>query len=86
MVDDAIAGKAAKKKEEERQRLMQSLFAGLTTIKKKDEEGNGKYIYRVFTYCFLAIDPKFVICPLFKAGLCSKGRKCKNSHDLTVEQ
>jgi len=52
---------------------MQSLFAGLTSIKKKDEEGN-------------AIDPKFVICPLFKAGLCSKGRKCKNSHDLTVEQ
>lgn len=52
---------------------MQSLFAGLRTVQKMDEEGN-------------AIDPKFLLCPLFKAGMCSKGRKCKNSHDMTVEQ
>ena len=34
----------------------------------------------------LAIDPKTVLCPMFKAGMCSKGRKCKNSHDVSVEQ
>ena len=74
------------KKEEERKKLMQSLFAGLKTVQKKDEEGNGKFILRLISSCVLAIDPKFILCPMFKAGLCSRGKKCKNSHDLTVEQ
>lgn len=30
-------------------------------------------------------DPKSVVCAFFKQGLCTKGDRCKFSHDLTVE-
>lgn len=30
------------------------------------------------------VDPKTVLCALFKAGQCTKGAKCKFSHDLDV--
>ncbi|XP_076751799.1 zinc finger CCCH domain-containing protein 15 homolog [Xylocopa sonorina] len=32
------------------------------------------------------IDPKSVVCVLFKQGQCTKGEKCKFSHDLTIER
>lgn len=32
------------------------------------------------------IDPKSVVCTLFKQGQCTKGDKCKFSHDLTIER
>ena len=72
-IDKKLADKAAKKKEEERKLLMASLFAGVTSIKKTNEEGE-------------AVDPKTILCPMFKAGVCAKGRKCKNSHDMNLEQ
>lgn len=31
-------------------------------------------------------DPKSVLCMYFKQGACSKGAKCKFSHDLAVER
>lgn len=31
-------------------------------------------------------DPKSVVCAFFKAGQCTKGDKCKFSHDLAVER
>lgn len=31
-------------------------------------------------------DPKSVICAFFKAGQCTKGDKCKFSHDLSIER
>lgn len=31
-------------------------------------------------------DPKSVVCAFFKAGQCTKGDRCKFSHDLTVER
>lgn len=31
-------------------------------------------------------DPKSVVCSFFKAGSCTKGDRCKFSHDLTVER
>lgn len=32
------------------------------------------------------VDPKSVLCVFFKQGLCTKGKKCKFSHDLAVQQ
>lgn len=31
-------------------------------------------------------DPKSVVCAFFKQGSCTKGDKCKFSHDLSIEQ
>lgn len=31
-------------------------------------------------------DPKSVVCSFFKLGQCTKGDKCKFSHDLTIER
>lgn len=30
------------------------------------------------------VDPKGIVCEFFKAGTCTKGAKCKFSHDLNV--
>lgn len=35
---------------------------------------------------FLGADPKSVLCSFFKFGQCTKGTKCKFSHDLTIER
>jgi hypothetical protein len=32
------------------------------------------------------VDPKSVVCEYFRQGRCSKGHKCKYSHDLNVER
>jgi hypothetical protein len=32
------------------------------------------------------VDPKSVVCQFFKAGTCTKGNRCKFSHDLTKER
>jgi len=32
------------------------------------------------------VDPKTVLCIFYKQGNCEKGRKCKFSHDLSVER
>lgn len=31
------------------------------------------------------VDYKNTLCGYFKAGVCEKGKKCKYSHDLTLE-
>ena len=31
------------------------------------------------------MDPKTILCPYFKQGLCQKGKKCKYSHDMKIE-
>lgn len=32
------------------------------------------------------VDPKTVVCIFYKQGNCEKGKKCKFSHDLSVER
>lgn len=72
-VQKKLDEKAAKKKEEDRKFLMASLFAGVVAVRNTNEEG-------------VAVDPKTILCPMFKAGVCAKGKKCKNSHDMSMEQ
>lgn len=31
-------------------------------------------------------DPKSVLCVFFKQGMCTKGDKCKFSHDMSLER
>lgn len=40
---------------------------------------------RILNYV-LGTDPKSVLCAFFKQGQCTKGDKCKFSHDLTIER
>lgn len=37
------------------------------------------------TYLKLVLDNKLQLCAYFKAGVCEKGKKCKYSHDLSLE-
>ena len=36
--------------------------------------------------CHAGVDPKSVVCEYFRHGQCTKGFKCKFSHDLAVER
>lgn len=35
---------------------------------------------------FIGTDPKSVVCAFFKQGQCTKGDRCKFSHDLSIER
>jgi len=57
--------------------------------KKEDDELDLSKIFKpVQTMPKIAddVDPKSVLCVFFKQGLCTKGKKCKFSHDLSVQQ
>ena len=62
--------KQKKKLEEEQQRELASLFA--VAIKQPKLQPG--------------VDPKSVVCEFYRAGQCTKGFKCKYSHDLAVER
>lgn len=62
--------------------------------KKKDEKEKKLKEQRELAVLFKPVqtqkvekgtDPKSVVCAFFKQGTCTKGDKCKFSHDLTVE-
>ena len=36
--------------------------------------------------CRAGVDPKSIVCEYFRQGRCTKGHKCKYSHDLNVER
>ena len=69
-----------------------SLFKGVVEI-KTTEDGQSKYFWleiklaRLILSCFSesVADYKRTLCPYFKAGVCEKGKKCKYSHDMSVE-
>jgi hypothetical protein len=52
---------------------------------KKDQEEMGS-LFRPVQNVSKGADPKSVLCVFFKQGQCSKGDKCKFSHDLTLER
>lgn len=36
--------------------------------------------------CATGVDPKSIVCEYYRQGKCTKGFKCKYSHDLNVER
>jgi len=67
---EAKEKKERKKMEEEAKREMEALFA--TTIKQPRVPAG--------------VDPKSVLCEFFRHGKCTKGTRCKFSHDKAVER
>lgn len=63
--------KEEKKKSEEQKALIASLFKGITQVQMTEDGG--------------AVDYKKTLCGYFKAGVCEKGKRCKYSHDMTLE-
>merc|ERR1711976_67135 len=71
--------KSARQMEKEKQEK----FAAKEDKKKAKEELNS--LFRpVEQKVGKGADPKSVLCAFFKAGSCSKGDKCKFSHDLNI--
>ncbi|KAI6202895.1 hypothetical protein M3Y94_00493600 [Aphelenchoides besseyi] len=60
--------------------------------KKKEEQDDMRDLSKIFKpvqempKIAADVDPKSVLCVFFKQGLCTKGKKCKFSHDLAVQQ
>ncbi|CAG0913887.1 unnamed protein product [Notodromas monacha] len=57
--------------------------------KKEDEEDLDKDLFKpviIQKVIDKNVDPKSVVCAFFKQGQCTKGDKCKFSHDLAVER
>ncbi|KAI6178201.1 Zinc finger CCCH domain-containing protein 15-like protein [Aphelenchoides besseyi] len=60
--------------------------------KKKEEQDDMRDLSKIFKpvqempKIAADVDPKSVLCVFFKQGLCTKGKKCKFSHDLSVQQ
>ena len=60
--------------------------------KKKAEEDAKKEAAALFAVAIKqpklppGVDPKSVVCEYFRAGVCTKGFKCKYAHDLAVER
>merc|ERR1712168_1111420 len=71
-------GKSAKElaKQEEEKAKKKELAA-----KAKDELNT---LFKPVQTIGKGVDPKSVVCLFFKQGQCTKGDKCKFSHDLTV--
>eukprot|EP01134_Creolimax_fragrantissima_P004473 CFRG4473T1 len=67
----AAAAKKAKMAAAAEKAQMESLFRPVLTKKDKSD---------------MKSDPKTMLCQFFKQGLCTKGDKCKFSHDLAVQR
>ncbi|XP_052080573.1 zinc finger CCCH domain-containing protein 15-like [Mytilus californianus] len=60
--------------------------AGKKKEDKKKEQDELNMLFRPVQTVGKGADPKSVLCAFFKQGQCSKGSKCKFSHDLGVER
>ncbi|CAL1548078.1 unnamed protein product [Lymnaea stagnalis] len=70
-------------------KLEAQLLAEKTTKKdekKKLQEEINALFKPVAQTVAKGVDPKSVLCAFFKQGQCTKGDKCKFSHDLTIER
>ncbi|KAK3082809.1 hypothetical protein FSP39_005975 [Pinctada imbricata] len=64
--------------------LQKQQEAKKTSKKKEADELNA--LFRPVQTVSKGADPKSVLCAFFKQGQCSKGAKCKFSHDLNIER
>ncbi|XP_062092820.1 zinc finger CCCH domain-containing protein 21 [Humulus lupulus] len=102
VVEDKTFGLKNKNKSKNVQKYVQSLkqsvqpkpdAAKLTAKKKKEEEkAKEKELNDLFKVAVsqpkvpVGVDPKSILCEFFKVGQCTKGFKCKFSHDLNVQR
>ncbi|XP_014248418.1 zinc finger CCCH domain-containing protein 15 homolog [Cimex lectularius] len=67
---------------------------GVPPRKQQDDKKDGKskdqkdlnLLFKPVQKVEKGADPKSILCAFFKEGQCTKGAKCKFSHDLTVER
>lgn len=64
--------------------LLASLFKTVTNVVTNDD-GESKLLRQMLTLFMFIVDHKKTLCAYFKAGVCEKGKKCKFSHDLSLE-
>ena len=68
------------------------VFLKIIQDKKKLEEEQAKELASLFGMAIKqpkvppGVDPKSIVCEFFRANQCTKGFKCKFSHDLNVER
>ncbi|KAL5569210.1 hypothetical protein UlMin_025785 [Ulmus minor] len=102
IVEDKTFGLKNKNKSKNVQKYVQNLkqsvqpkpdAAKIATKKKKEEEkAKEKELNELFKVAVsqpkvpIGVDPKSILCEFFKAGQCTKGFKCKFSHDLNVQR
>ncbi|PON44402.1 Zinc finger, CCCH-type domain containing protein [Parasponia andersonii] len=102
VVEDKTFGLKNKNKSKNVQKYVQNLKQSVqpkvdpskvTAKKKKEEEkAKEKELNELFKVAVsqpkvpVGVDPKSILCEFFKVGQCTKGFKCKFSHDLNVQR
>ncbi|XP_058109992.1 zinc finger CCCH domain-containing protein 11-like [Magnolia sinica] len=102
VVEDKTFGLKNKNKSKNVQKYVQSLHQSVqpkpdaskaaAKKKKEEEKAREKELSDLFKIAVsqpkvpVGVDPKSILCEFFKAGQCTKGFKCKFSHDLNVQR
>ena len=68
--------------------MIASLFKSVVDIQKTEDGASksAKFKMSILICIFRLVDYKRTVCSYFKAGVCEKGKKCKYSHDLSLEE
>ncbi|KAI6676426.1 hypothetical protein NL676_037222 [Syzygium grande] len=102
IVEDKTFGLKNKNKSKNVQKYVQSLQQSVqpkpdaskvaAKKKKEEEKAREKELNDLFKIAVsqpkvpVGVDPKSILCEFYKAGQCTKGFKCKFSHDLNVQR